>query len=110
MKPLTCLIVILAVITAGCTASNKTAANRPHSLVAPNPTAMPADLAGDDEFDLIEGELDEQEVKISDPLRPLNRAMFNFNDKETPTELMDELERFIVYWLGPRGDGYGEPL
>jgi len=35
----------------------------------------------DDDFDLIEEELDEQEIKISDPLRGLNRAMFNFNDK-----------------------------
>jgi hypothetical protein len=36
--------------------------------------------------------------------------MFNFNDKTTPAQLMDELERFIVYWLGRRRDHYGEPV
>ena len=35
--------------------------------------------------------------------------MFNFNDKTTPAELIDELERFIVFWLGPRQEEYGEP-
>jgi len=83
MKPLTWLIIVLAVMTAGCTASKKTAANRQHSLVAPNPTAMPSQASDDDEFDL----LDDEEpslppgVKISDPLQPLNRAMFTFNHK-----------------------------
>lgn len=81
MKPYVWLIVILAVITAGCTASKRTAANREHSLVSPNPAAIPSEADEDDEFDLLEDELDEQEIKISDPLKPLNRAMFHFNDK-----------------------------
>ncbi|MBN2271066.1 MAG: VacJ family lipoprotein, partial [Sedimentisphaerales bacterium] len=81
MKAYTWLIVVLAVVTVGCTASKKTAANREEFLVVPNPTAMPSQTSGDDEFDLLEDQLDEQQVKISDPFRPLNRAMFNFNDK-----------------------------
>lgn len=35
--------------------------------------------------------------------------MFAFNAARTPDELMDELERFIKFWLGPRKPGYGEP-
>ena len=82
MKPHICLIILLAVILAGCTVSKKTAANR-NALVAPNPTAMPAE-GSDEELDLLDGELDppdDEPVRISDPLRPLNRAMFHFNDK-----------------------------
>jgi phospholipid-binding lipoprotein MlaA len=86
------LIAVLAVMSTGCAASKRAAANRSDSVVSPNPMALPDDAneAGEmgeddfdefDEFDLIEEELDKQEVKISDPLRPLNRAMFTFNDK-----------------------------
>ena len=82
MKAYTWLIIVLAVMTAGCTASRKTAANREQSLVAPNPTAMPSEASDDDDFALFDEEPDlPPGVKISDPLRPLNRAMFNFNDK-----------------------------
>jgi len=81
MKSYIRLITVLAIITAGCTSSKKTAANRGDSLVSPNPAPDASEAAMDDEFDLIEEELDEQEIKISDPLRGLNRAMFNFNDK-----------------------------
>jgi len=81
MKPLTWLIIVLAVMTAGCTASKKAAAKREQFLVAPNPTAMPSETS-DDEFDLLDEDPDLPEgVKISDPLQPLNRAIFNFNDK-----------------------------
>ncbi len=81
MKPYILLIVVLAVMTAGCTASKRTAANRENSLVSPNPAAIPSEADEDDEFDLLEDELDEQEIKISDPLKGLNRVMFHFNDK-----------------------------
>lgn len=83
MKPHICLIILLAVTTAGCTASNKTAANRSKSIVAPNPTAMPSELPDDglDFFDEDPNMPSIAEVKISDPLRGLNRAIFRFNDK-----------------------------
>jgi len=76
------IIAVMALIVGGCGASGRTAANR-QPLVAPNPTALPAEDAGDDfgDFDQIEKELDQQEVKISDPLKPLNKAIFHFNDK-----------------------------
>lgn len=79
------IIVVLAVITAGCTASKKTAAGQQHILAAPNPTAMPSESSEDDEFDLIdedlEKQLEKQKVKISDPLKPVNRIMYHVNDK-----------------------------
>lgn len=93
MKPYSWLIIVLAVMTAGCTASKRTAANRENSLLSPNPAAAgsgagpqspraPHGGAGEnDEFGLLEDKLDEQEIKISDPLKPLNRAMHTFNDK-----------------------------
>jgi len=86
MKPYTWLVVILAVMTVGCAASNKNRSNQLlssesvlclESEVLPLPNAPPTD----DEFGLLEDDLDEQQVKISDPLKPLNRAMFQFNDK-----------------------------
>ena len=44
-------------------------------------------------------------------LLPVQKAwqMFNFNDQQTAAELLSELERFIVYWLGPRCEECGEP-
>lgn len=80
MKPYTWLIILLAVMTAGCTASKRTAANRRNSLVTPNPTAMPSELS-DDELDFFDDEPNLPDLKISDPLKGLNRAMFRFNDK-----------------------------
>jgi len=77
MKRYILLIIVVAVMLAGCTASKRTAANRENPLVLPNPAAV----GEDDEFDLLEDELDEQEIKISDPFKGLNRAMFHFNDK-----------------------------
>jgi phospholipid-binding lipoprotein MlaA len=86
MKPYACtIIVVLAVITIGCTASKKTAANQHHFLAAPNPTAMPSESSEDDEFDLLdedlEKQLEEQKVKVSDPLKPVNRMMYHINDR-----------------------------
>ena len=84
MKPQAWLLIVLVLTAAGCTASRKTVVTRKHSPVVPNPAALPAEDAGDDEFDefdLIEEELEEQQIKISDPLKPLNTAMYHFNDK-----------------------------
>jgi phospholipid-binding lipoprotein MlaA len=35
----------------------------------------------DDDFNLLEDELAQQQFKVADPLKPLNRAMHNVNDK-----------------------------
>ena len=36
--------------------------------------------------------------------------LFNFHQKTTTSDLLDELERFIIYWLGPYKKEYGESL
>jgi len=86
MKTNACIIILSALLITGCAASNKNQSNRllcPESVlclesgVLPLPNAPPTD----DDFNQLENELDEQEVKVSDPLKPLNRAMFHFNDK-----------------------------
>ncbi len=86
MKTNACLIILSALLITGCAASNKNQSNRLlssesvlrlESGVLPLPNAPPTD----DDFNLLEDKLDEQEIKISDPLKPLNRAMFHFNDK-----------------------------
>ncbi|MBN2136387.1 MAG: VacJ family lipoprotein [Sedimentisphaerales bacterium] len=77
MKSNLCLILIMALATMGCSAAKKNAADKTAPVVAENaPESSP-----DDEFGLLEDELDEQQIKISDPLRPFNKAMFNVNDK-----------------------------
>jgi phospholipid-binding lipoprotein MlaA len=84
-----CLLisVILIIITTGCATSD-------NSQSANNFTATPANGQGgligsgsaaeesftDEEFDLLEDELDEQEIKVDDPLEGINRLMFGFND------------------------------
>ena len=40
----------------------------------------------------------------------MNTPSFDFESKDTPSELLDELERFIIYWLGERKPEYGTPL
>jgi phospholipid-binding lipoprotein MlaA len=35
----------------------------------------------EEDFEFLEAELDEQVVKVADPLEPLNRMMFNINDR-----------------------------
>jgi len=84
-------IVILAVITAGCAVSENSILDTRCSILDENQPAnggfrSEPSVAGsrienrDDEFDLLEDELDEQIVELADPLEPLNRVMFNVND------------------------------
>jgi phospholipid-binding lipoprotein MlaA len=99
MKTKACLIILSAVLIAGCAASKppgplagKNQSTRhlapvASDIVAPaqaprapggdSPYAPPAD----DDFNLIEDQLAQQQVKVADPLKPLNRAMHNINDK-----------------------------
>ena len=34
---------------------------------------------------------------------------FAFQSASTSAELMSELEKFLVFWLGPRKEEFGEP-
>ena len=107
MKPQAWAIVVLAVTTAGCAVSPgeslrteknpssnyaaKASVNRQHVLLAANNGAPaspgeslrtddPAGPVADDDFDLLEAELDEQAVEVADPLEPVNRIMYGVND------------------------------
>jgi len=80
-------IVILTVLIAGCASSNNNAkfsTNQQNTLNDPNniesdPNSLDEAFA-DEDFDLLEEELDEQVVEVADPLEPWNRLMFGVND------------------------------
>jgi phospholipid-binding lipoprotein MlaA len=76
MRPHVWAIVILAVGIAGCGASQKNSSS--NQLAGASDDV--ATLAADDDFDLLEDELDEQPARIADPLEPLNRLMHGLND------------------------------
>lgn len=77
MKALTCAIVILSLITAGCAVSEKTPSSNHVALSSDKP----AETLADDDFDLLEEELTEQMIEVEDPLEPLNRIMYHVNDR-----------------------------
>ena len=73
-------IVILTILIAGCASSNN---NAKFSTAQQNTLNDPNNVDeafADDEFDLLEDELDEQVVEVADPLEPWNRLMFGVND------------------------------
>jgi len=67
-------IAVVAVMTTGCAVSESSKLNEPR-------TAMVQGENQDEDFELLEAELAEQVVKVADPLEPLNRIMFNINDR-----------------------------
>ena len=69
-------IIILSLMIAGCAVSEKTPSSNHIALASDKPGEPPAD----DDFDLLEEELTEQMIKVSDPLEPLNRTMYFVND------------------------------
>ena len=80
------VLVVLTIATAGCAVSDKTQtshlkvinpANKDNIADANEEAATPT--TGDD-FDLLEEELTERMVEVSDPLEGLNRIMFGIND------------------------------
>ena len=73
-------IVILTVLIAGCASSNnnaKVSTAQQNTLNDPNNID---EAFADEDFDLLEEELDEQVVEVADPLEPWNRLMFGVND------------------------------
>jgi len=68
-------IVVLAVMTTGCAVSESSKLDEPKGILDG------LDENQDEDFDLLEAELAEQVVKVADPLEPLNRIMFNINDR-----------------------------
>lgn len=93
IKKYALIFVVLIIMAGGCAVSEKNPSankltqpseNRENAIAANNNTATTEDdmdtLPADDEFDFLEDELTEQMVEIDDPLEPLNRLMYHFND------------------------------
>jgi phospholipid-binding lipoprotein MlaA len=102
MKIKACLIILSTVLIAGCAASKKNQSVNGkmsqwvYELMTRQVTGLPPIYSSthppilsfthyappaDDDFNLLEDELAQQQVKVADPLKPLNRAMHNVNDK-----------------------------
>ncbi len=73
-------IVILTVLIAGCASSNNNAKFSTAQQNALNDPNNIDEAFVDDDFNLLEEELDEQVVEVADPFEPLNRLMFGVND------------------------------
>jgi len=88
MKLQSWAVIILMVLTAGCAVSDKSPSDNAFAEVSANgqggliASAAEAEEESftDEEFDLLEEELDEGQVKIDDPLEGFNRLMFGLND------------------------------
>ena len=79
MKQPACIIVVLTVIAAGCAAPKKIPIiDQVVGLIDPN---KPKKVSEDEDFEEIAEELEEQMIKVPDPLEPLNRGMFQVNDR-----------------------------
>jgi phospholipid-binding lipoprotein MlaA len=77
VKPLTLTMVVLMLTISGCAAPEKATRSK---IDPPDPNA-PGSQQADEEFNMFEEELSKQTVKVSDPIEPWNRTMFNINDK-----------------------------
>jgi phospholipid-binding lipoprotein MlaA len=82
------VILILVVTTAGCAVSDKspsadkfagTSPNGQGGIISDGSSAAEESFT-DEEFDLLEEELDKEEVGVDDPLECFNRLMFGLND------------------------------
>lgn len=89
MKLQSLAIIILLIMAAGCaTSQNPPSANNFAEASASEQGGLIGSPASDDseesftdeEFDLLEEELDEEQVEIDDPLEGFNRLMFGVND------------------------------
>jgi phospholipid-binding lipoprotein MlaA len=76
MKLLSWAIIILVVMMTGCAVSDKS----PSANAFVETSDIFKESFTDEEFDLLEEELDEEQVEIDDPLEPWNRLMFGLND------------------------------
>lgn len=68
---------LLAIMTTGCATNG----NSPISMQTPSdPLEMDDPNAIDDDFAFLEDKLVEEKIEVPDPLEPVNRVMFGFND------------------------------
>ncbi|MHC4632008.1 MAG: MlaA family lipoprotein [Planctomycetota bacterium] len=69
-------------MTSGCAVSQSSKLDEPKPVLEGLDENQDEDFDFlEEEFDLLEAELDEQAVQVADPLEPLNRMMFNINDR-----------------------------
>ena len=85
MKRQSWAVVILIVATAGCAVSDKSPSADNFAGTSPNGQGgliggAAEESFTDEEFDLLEEELDAGQVQIDDPLEGFNRLMFGLND------------------------------
>lgn len=84
MKLQSWAVVILLVVTSGCAVSDKSPSSNNFAGTSPNEQGGIIGAAEesftDEEFDLLEEELDDEEVAVADPLEGFNRVMFGVND------------------------------
>ena len=85
LRPLTvfCILTsVLLIITTGCATSHNSPKESGLMESDGNPAENSDESFTDEEFDLLEEELEEQvvQIKVADPLEPVNRLMFGFND------------------------------
>lgn len=77
MKLQTWAIAVLAVMAAGCAVSERTASS---NFVETSEIAANAESPADNDFELLEEDLDERIIEVADPLEFSNRIMYNVND------------------------------
>jgi len=71
------VLIVVLVAGAGCSKSSRSNASNSKTLTAvPKEVNSPDDAA----FDEFEKEVSKKDISISDPLEPLNRTLFGFND------------------------------
>ncbi len=81
MKQPVWIIVVLAIMTTGCASSEKIPFySQVVSIIDPNRAHKVPEEPKDDNFELLEDELEGQIVRVPDPLEPVNRVMFQVND------------------------------
>ena len=69
-------IIILAATLTGCSVSQE----KTSSEINIEPSGTKTESVADDDFDLLEEELSDKIIEISDPLEPVNRIMYQVND------------------------------
>ncbi len=81
MKQPVWIIVVLAIMTTGCASKEKIPFYRQViRIIDPNRAHKLSEDSEDARLELLEEELDEQAMRIADPLEPLNRLTFQVND------------------------------
>jgi phospholipid-binding lipoprotein MlaA len=81
MKTRAYILLLVLILVCGCTSANKKNAGSESVKIAEPETESAGEFEdGMDVFAILDEELEEQAVEVSDPIEPFNRVMFGFND------------------------------